>query len=258
MEIAIKNRLEFLNQLLIGSCVLLLLVGLFFILPTVQQVSHTVGDRELPVYCVDTEEAQIALTFDSAWGTEDLDKILSILKKHDTPACFFITGEFLEQSPDAVQSILDAGHELGNHGNRHRDMTKLSVEEQLEELNTLHDKVKELFQVDMKFFRPPYGAYNNTVILTAHSAGYIPVQWSVDSLDWKNYSVSSIVKTVCEHKSLENGAILLLHNGTKYTAQALDEMLTKLEEKGYQFVPLRSLVLTENYYLDYSGKQHAK
>ncbi|MGN0298095.1 MAG: polysaccharide deacetylase family protein [Lachnospiraceae bacterium] len=249
---------SFLEQALIGCLVMILLIGLFAVLPTVNEVSHTVGNRELPVYCVDTSKPQISLTFDAAWGNEDLDAILAILSKHQVSACFFITGEFLDQYPEEVQKILDQGHELGNHGNKHKDMTTLSVEEQLEELNTLHQKVKEKFQVEMKFFRPPYGAYNNAVILTAQSAGYISVQWSVDSLDWKNYGVESIIDTVINHKELENGAIILMHNGTKYTAQALERMLIQLKQKGYTFVPLSQLVLTENYYLDHTGKQFSK
>lgn len=253
-----KKLQGFLEQFLMGSFVILLLVGLFSVLPTVSEVSHTVGDRELPVYCVDTDKPQIALTFDSAWGNEDLDEILSILKKMQVPACFFITGEFFDQYPEEIQKILDAGHELGNHGNKHKDMTRLSVEQQLEELNNLHNKVKEQFQIDMKFFRPPYGAYNNSVILTAQSAGYIPVQWSVDSLDWKNYGVESIISTVLNHKALGNGAIILMHNGTKYTASALESMILQLKQAGYDFVALSDLVLTENYYLDNTGKQFAR
>lgn len=67
---------------------------------------------------------------------------------------------------------------------------------------------------------------------------YYPIQWSVDSLDWKDYGVDSIIDTVCNHKALGPGAIILCHNGAKYTAEALDTMLTQLEEKGYTIVPI--------------------
>lgn len=54
----------------------------------------------------------------------------------------------------------------------------------------------------MYLFRPPYGAYDNDVIKTAYAMHYYPIQWSVDSLDWKNYGVDSIITTVCNHKAL--------------------------------------------------------
>lgn len=73
--------------------------------------------NELPIYCVNTDKPVVALTFDSAWGTEDLEQILSILKKHNAPATFFVTGEWAEKYPEAILSIDQAGHEIANHGN---------------------------------------------------------------------------------------------------------------------------------------------
>lgn len=95
------------------------------------------------------------------------------------------------------------------------------------------------------------------MILTAKECNYFPIQWSVDSLDWKDYGVASIIDTVCNHKALENGAIILMHNGATYTAQALDEVLTKLTQQGYTIVPVGELIYKENYHLDTAGKQFA-
>ena len=77
----------------------------------------------------------------------------------------------------------------------------------------------------------------------------------MDSLDWKDYGVDSIIDTVCNHKALKNGSIILLHNGTKYTALALDEMLTNLETLGYSFIPLDKLIISEDYEIDHTGRQ---
>lgn len=109
----------------------------------------------------------------------------------------------------------------------------------------------------MYLFRPPYGAYDNDVIKTAYAMHYYPIQWSVDSLDWKNYGVDSIITTVCNHKALAPGAIILCHNGAKYTADALDTMLTSLEEQGYTIVPISKLIIKKNYHMDATGKQIA-
>lgn len=79
--------------------------------------------------------------------------------------------------------------------------------------------------------------------------------YSVDSLDWKDYGVDSIIKTVSQHKHLGNGSIILCHNGSKYTAQALDAMLLKLKEEGYEIVPLSELVYKDNYHMNHEGRQ---
>ena len=219
--------------------------------------SSTVGDRELPIYCVDTKEKKIALSFDAAWGAEDFQNIMDILDKHKIKTTFFMTGGWVEANPDCVKELVEKGHDLGNHGEHHYDMTTISKKKTKKELQGVYDKVKELTGYEMNLFRPPYGAYNNQVILTATECGYYPIQWSVDSLDWKDYGVDSIIKTVCENKALEPGAIILCHNGAKYTAQALDAMLTNLENQGYEIVPVSELIMKENYHMDVTGKQIA-
>lgn len=82
--------------------------------------------------------------------------------------------------------------------------------------------------------------------------------WRIDSLDWKDYGVKDIVETVLESRELKNGAIILLHNGTKYTAEALDDLLTELEKKGYQMVPVSKLIYKKGFYLDAAGRQLKK
>jgi peptidoglycan/xylan/chitin deacetylase (PgdA/CDA1 family) len=78
---------------------------------------------------------------------------------------------------------------------------------------------------------------------------------SVDSLDWKDYGVDSIIQTVTQHKHLGNGSIILCHNGAKYTAQALDTLITTLQDQGYELVPISQLIYRDNYHLDVEGRQ---
>lgn len=219
--------------------------------------SSTFGDRELPIYCVDTTENKIAISFDAAWGAEDFYRIMDTLEAHDVKATFFMTGGWVEQNPECVKYLAEQGHDLGNHSEHHYDMTTISREEMQTEVKTVHDKVKELTGYEMILFRPPYGAYDNNVINTVNSMDYYPIQWSVDSLDWKDYGVDPIIDTVCNHKELGPGAIILCHNGAKYTADALDTLLTRLKEKGYELVPISELILRENYHMDVTGKQIA-
>ena len=81
---------------------------------------------------------------------------------------------------------------------------------------------------------------------------------SSDSLDWKDYDAATIIRRVTEHKHLGNGSIILCHNGGKHTAEALDELLTVLKQKGYQLVPISQLIIQNDYEIDTDGRQHSK
>lgn len=233
------------------------IASFFRIAPHLAKTSSEVNGKRLPIYCVDTDKPQIALSFDAAWGNEDTREILSILKKHGVHVTFFMTGGWVDNYPEDVKTILADGHDLGNHSEHHKNMSQLNESEIKEEIMSVHDKVKNLTGYDMFLFRPPYGDYDNKVISTAQSCGYYPIQWSIDSLDWKDYGKDDIIKRVCENKQLENGAIILCHNGAKYTAKALDDMLTRLKKSGYEIIPISQLIYRENYHMNLEGKQIA-
>lgn len=218
--------------------------------------TYSKSSKKLPIYCVDTSDKKIALSFDAAWGNEDTKKIMDILDKHKVHVTFFMTGGWVESYPDDVKMIAGHGHDLGNHSQNHKQMSKLSLEECKQEIQSVHDKVKEITGKEMILFRPPYGDYNDTLITATEECGYHAIQWDVDSLDWKDYGIDSIIKTVCEHKHLGNGSIILCHNGAKYTADALDTLITTLQEKGYEFVSISQLIYPDSTEIDTEGRQH--
>lgn len=239
-----------------GTCLIVMLLGCSLkYLSGYVTVSNNVSGRELPIYSVDTEEKKVALTFDAAWGNEDTKTILDVLAKEEIHVTFFATGGWVEKYPGDVKAILAAGHDLGNHSEHHKNMSQLSKAEQAAEIMSVHDKVKALTGYEMNLFRPPYGDYDNTVIKTAAELGYYSIQWDVDSLDWKDYGVQSIIDTVLKNKSLGSGSIILCHNGAKYTAEALEKIITGLKKKRYQIVPVSELIYKNNYHLDASGRQ---
>ena len=221
----------------------------------VVSVNNTVNGKELPIYSVEIEEKKVALSFDAAWGNEDTQQILDTLKKYDIHVTFFMTGGWVEKYPEDVKKICEAGHDLANHSENHKNMSQLDDSNCQSELTMVHEKVKKLTGVDMELFRPPYGDYDNHVIQNAKSCGYYTIQWDVDSLDWKDYGVESIIQTVTEHKNLQNGSIILMHNGAKYTAEALPKVIEGLKAKGYEIVPISELIYKENYHLDVTGRQ---
>lgn len=229
--------------------------GMVRVLGGAATVSNSVGGRELPIYCVETDKPQIALTFDAAWGNEDTKQIMEILRKHNVKVTFFMTGGWVDSYPEDVKMILAEGHDLGNHSENHKNMSQISDAEKKEELMKVHEKVRELTGYEMFLFRPPYGDYDNAVIKVARECGYYPIQWDVDSLDWKDYGVDSIIKTVTGHKHLGSGSIILCHNGAKFTSEALDKLIQNLKDQGYTFVPLSELIYRDHYHLDHEGRQ---
>lgn len=215
-------------------------------------------NKELPIYCVDTKEKVLSLTFDVAWGNEDIKDVLKILKKEKVKATFFFSGDWVERYPKDVEKIYKAGHDIGNHGDNHKYMTRLSKEKQQEEIRGAHDKVQGLLGISMDLFRPPYGDYNSEVIKNAEETGYYSIQWSIDSLDWKEPGVDAVIDKVCHHKALDNGGIILMHTGTKCTKKALSPMIQNLKAQGYQFVPISKLIYKNSYRINPEGKQIKK
>lgn len=192
----------------------------------------------------------------SPWGNEDTSTLLAILERQGVSATFFFTGGWISNFPDDVKTILSKGHEIGNHSENHKQMSTLSKEQCKSEIQIVHDKVKELTGLEMTVFRPPFGDYDDIVIEAANELGYHVIQWDVDSLDWKDYGCDSIIHTVTNHKHLGNGSIILMHNGAKYTKDALEEMIICLKEQGYEFVKVSELIYTKNYKMDHEGRQY--
>jgi polysaccharide deacetylase family sporulation protein PdaB len=218
------------------------------------EVSST-GVRELPIYSVETPEKRIAITFDAAAGASDTDALLGILAAHQVKATFFLCGCWIRNHPEETKKIYNAGHEIGNHGDQHLDPVSLKGEALKKEIEDQEAEMQRLLGAAPVLYRPAYGSYNNEVVRTARNLGYEVVQWSVDSLDWKEYGVAEIQEKVLNHKELKNGAIILFHNDTKYTAQALDELLSRLEEQGYTIGCASELLYQPPYELDHTGRQ---
>ena len=240
----------------IGFCLLIgVIAGGIALTSTVQAIQTASAQREIPIYCVDTDKKQVALSFDAAWGNEQTEHLLDILDKYNVKTTFFLVGDWVEKYPESVKEISKRGHDVGNHSNTHPHMTQMSVDDMNTQIQTCNEKIKALTGKCPTLFRAPYGDYNNTLIESANTLGYHVIQWSVDSLDWKDYGADSIVDTILNHKALGDGAIILMHNGAKYTKDALERVITGLQDKGYEIVPISQLIYTEKYHMDNTGRQ---
>lgn len=195
------------------------------------------------------------LNLTAPWGADDTDELLRILAENDVLATFFLCGTWIDDYPEEVKKLYEAGHDIGNHSNSHPHGSQLSLEQNKAEIMAVHEKIKGLLGVDMELFRPPYGEYNDTVLQAAKECGYYAVQWDVDSLDWKNLGNEQEINQVLNHKHLGSGSIILFHNDAKFTPECLDIIIKGLKEKGYEIVPISRLILREDYYMDHEGRQ---
>lgn len=209
--------------------------------------------RKLPIYCVETEEKKIAVTFDAAWSAEDTDEIIGILKKHNAKATFFAVGDWVEKNPEAVKKLYNAGHEIGNHSDTHPSFSQINREEIKSEILNCNKKIERITGVEPKLVRAPSGDYDNKSIEVTESLDMKMIQWDVDSLDWKKLSVDEMYGRVVS--KTQKGSILLFHNGVKNTPEALDKILEKLEKDGYEFVTVSELIYWDNYEIDHMGRQ---
>ncbi len=213
----------------------------------------TSSTRSLPIYSVETEEKKIAISFDCAWGVDYTDKLLDIMEKNDVRCTFFAVEFWVTKYPEYAKKIVEKGHELGTHSRTHPYMSKLDKEGIQDELTTSKEAIERITGQKVTLFRPPYGDYNDLLIDTCNEMGLYPVQWDVDSLDWKNLSATEIALRVVN--GTKNGSIILCHNNGLHTAEALPLLLTTLKNRGYQFVPIGELIYKDGYYMDVNGRQ---
>ena len=210
--------------------------------------------RELPVYSVDRDDGKIAISFDAAWGGEKTIKILDILDENGVKATFFLVDIWTQRFPELVKEIAARGHEIGNHSTTHPKMSSLSREKIAQELEVMSTNVERLIGQRPTLFRPPYGDYNNDVVLTARQNGYEVIQWSVDSLDWKNKGVQPLIDRAT--KNVKSGDIVLFHNDSQYIVEALPTILRSYREQGLTAGPVSSVLLPGQTTIDPQGKQH--
>ncbi len=235
-----------------GACILAALSIVYIVNhPAVAGVSA--APRELPIYCVQRDYKVCSLTFDAAWGNEDTEQLIETLGKYDVRATFFVVGFWAEKFPESVKALAEAGHEVMNHSDGHDHMTKLTREQIIKDMNTCNDKIEAVTGVRPFLMRPPYGEYDNTVISAVRSMDMEPIQWDVDSLDWKDLGAEEITKRVVS--KVQPGSIVLFHNAALHTPEALPMLIEQLLQEGYTFLPVSELILQGEYRIDHTGRQ---
>ena len=214
------------------------------------------NSKLLPIYSVDTQEQKIALTINCAWNADDIDLILEALSKNEVKATFFMVGNWAVKFPEAVKKIADSGNEIANHSYSHPHVNNLNYEKNVDEITKCSNTINKIIGKGTSLYRGPYGEYNNTVIKAAEESNHIMVQWSIDSLDYKGLTCEQMLERIMPN--IQNGSIILMHNGTENTALSLDTIIKNIKEKGYNPVTVSELIYTEDYTIDSKGMQHKK
>lgn len=210
--------------------------------------------RKLPIYCVDTPDKKIALSFDASWGADKTLSILETLERYDIKANFFAVGFWAEKYSDTLKKLSDSGRmEIGTHSNTHPHMPKLSKSQMELELDSSVKIIEEITGKKPDLFRTPFGDYNDALIETATEKGLYTIQWDVDTLDWKGLKAGEMAARVL--KKAQNGSIVLMHNDGEHTVEALPLIIEGLKNKGYSFVTIGELIYRDNYSIDHTGKQ---
>jgi polysaccharide deacetylase family sporulation protein PdaB len=207
----------------------------------------------MPIHSVETLVKRVALTFDAAWGDQNINEIVDTLKRYSIKTTFFLTGAWVDKYPALVQYIDEAGQEIGNHSLNHVNMTELSRNKVISEIKEADIKINMVTGRSARLFRVPFGEYNSSLINTIKSMNYKIIQWDVDSLDWENVSEQEIYHRVVTKTG--SGSIVLFHSNSANTQKVLPKIIEKLRKDGYKLVPVSELLLKDNYYIDNLGRQ---
>ena len=191
----------------------------------------------------ETDNKYIALTFDDGPHPEQTDRILDILKKYNVKATFFVIGENVNLYPEIVEREIEEGHEVGNHTFHHRRISKMTECQLTNAILESESAVYEICEYNTTAFRPPEGYCNDKVSKIAKKLGYNVILWKIDTYDWKGTAADIIADKVL--KSIKNGDIVLMHDyisGRSNTAAALEILIPKLINEGYELVTVDELI----------------
>ena len=190
----------------------------------------------------------IALTFDDGPHPRYTEQILEVLAEYDVPATFFFIGENVEYYPQTAKAVADAGHEIGNHTQRHLHVMKLSDDELKQEIEKAQDVIRRVTGQSPALFRPPEGKLTEERSAWIREMGLYGVLWNVDTLDWSGVTEEEIISTVMN--GTNGGDVILCHDyvcHSSHLPSALRVIIPALIKKGYRFVTVSELMCREGY-----------
>lgn len=195
-----------------------------------------------PIYRGHPEKEMVSFIINVSWGKEHIPAILETLNEYQVKASFFIEGKWARENAELVKMIKENGHIIGNHAYNHPDMARINSSEITDQIVKTNEILKAINSEDPVYFTPPSGSFNDQVIQTAADLKMETVLWTVDTIDWKNPSISVMINRVSNN--IHPGAIILMHP-TQVIADGLDELILLIKEKGYKIGRIDSLLSEE-------------
>ena len=186
-------------------------------------------------YAMLDSDKEIYLTFDQGYENGYTAPILDTLKEKNVKAVFFLTGDYAERNPQLVRRMIDEGHIIGNHGMKHASLPSLSVEDAKNEIMSLHDFVKEKYNYEMTYFRPPCGEYSEQSMAVCNELGYKTLLWSFAYQDWDvNNQPDPAAAFDKVSNAAHGGGIYLLHSVSSTNTEILPRVIDSLREQGFE------------------------
>lgn len=189
-------------------------------------------------YGIDPNKPMIALTFDDG-PSKHTWSIVDTLSQHQARATFFLLGSRVDTHQSAIDNVLANHNEIASHSYSHKNMTKLSEQEIIDQIRPVDAAMQEQHDYTPALFRVPYGAKNETVEAILKAEGKPIIGWSVDPYDWKVKNKDKIVNHILN--SVQDGDIVLMHDIYEPTAEAVAELVPLLQERGFQLVTVSEL-----------------
>ncbi len=186
-----------------------------------------------------------ALTFDDGPHAQGTPAVLALLAEVRAPATFFLVGEQVRRNPALAREIVAAGHVIGLHCHRHRNLLRLTPWQVREDIDRAQAAIEDATAVSPLLYRPPYGVLNAAALHYARATGRRTVLWSQWGRDWEQRATpASIAARVTDGAG--EGSVLLLHDADDYSAPgswrrtcaALPRVLATLAERGVEPVLL--------------------
>lgn len=191
-----------------------------------------------PIYRGHPEKEMVALMINVSWGTEHLPGMLETLKKEQVKATFFLEGKWAKEHPEEVKMILEEEHLIGNHAYDHPDMARISRDEIKEQIEHTNSVLEAMTGAKPKWFAPPSGSFTDEVVEIAANEKMETVLWTVDTIDWKNPTVSVMINRVMDN--IHPGATVLMHP-TEAAAEGLESLIRQLKQQDYSIGTIESL-----------------
>ncbi|MCL1881274.1 MAG: polysaccharide deacetylase family protein [Oscillospiraceae bacterium] len=188
---------------------------------------------------IDATRPMIALTFDDGPSVYT-GRIAELLEEHGGRGTFFVLGNRVANNRGLIENLYGNGHEFLGHSWRHSNMIELSNENIRREILDTHAAIENVIGTVPRIFRPPFGKFNQRVQDIAAENGFAIVGWEIDTFDWRSRCSDKTYSVIMSEVS--DRTIILMHDIHTATAQAMETVIPRLVEKGYQLVTVSELM----------------